>query len=341
MNQHLTKSIYKFTTLMGILIILLIVMFAVSINTGFMKIPAAEVWSAFFGNDSGGQRITIFEFRLPRIILSMLIGAGIAVSGCILQSISRNPLAEPGIIGINAGACFAVVLYTFLFSGTTFLSGTLSIFVIPFTALIGAFLSAILIYSIARQRGEVTPVRLILVGIGLNTAFAAGTMVLQMKMEPQDFTKTLTWISGSIWATNWNFVISTLAWLIVLIPLAIYKARYLNIFSLGDQMVIGLGVPLEKERLKLLVIAVGLAGACVSVGGGITFLGLIAPHIARRIIGSKHERLLPLAALLGALILLISDTIARVVMEPMELPVGIVVSILGSPYFIYLLIRTK
>ncbi|MFD2209528.1 FecCD family ABC transporter permease [Virgibacillus halophilus] len=341
MASRQLKSTSKFALIASMLILILITMFVVSIHTGMINIPFTEIWSAFFGNDIGDQRVTIIDFRLPRILLAIMIGAGIAVSGSILQSISRNPLAEPGIIGINAGASFAVVLYTFLSSGAAFLSDTLSIFVIPFTALAGAFVSAILIYTIARKKGGVTPIRLVLVGIGINTAFSAGTMVLQMKMEPQDFTKTLTWISGSIWATNWNFVLSTFIWLIILIPMAIYKARFLNVFSLGDQIAIGLGVPLEKERLKLLIIAVGLAGSCVSVGGGITFLGLIAPHIARKLIGAKHEQLLPLTALLGACIILISDTIARVVLAPMELPVGIIVSVLGAPYFIYLLMKTK
>ena len=340
MSASHSKNTKKFILLMIGLFILLLIMFVISINTGFMKIPLSEVWSAFFGQDVGDQRLTIFEFRLPRIILSMLIGAGIAVAGGILQSITRNPLADPGIIGINAGASFAVVLYTFL-SGSATLTGTLSIFVMPFTALAGAFVAAILIYTISIKKGKVTPIRLILVGIGINAAFASGTLVLQMKMDPQDFTKTLTWISGSIWATNWNFVLSTFIWLIILIPLAFFKARQLNVLTLGDSIAAGLGIHLEKERLKLLTIAVGLAGACVSVGGGITFLGLIAPHIARRLIGPLHERFLPLTALLGACILLIADTLGRVVMTPMELPVGIVISIIGAPYFIYLLMRTK
>ncbi|GGH81290.1 iron complex transport system permease protein [Pullulanibacillus pueri] len=339
MIDKYAKNTRKYILLMIGLFILLLVMFVVSINTGFMKIPLTEVWSAFFGHDVGDQRLTLFEFRLPRIILAMLIGAGIAVAGGILQGITKNPLADPGIIGINAGASFAVVLYTFLSGSTTFLTGTLSIFVMPFTALVGAFIAAILIYTIARRKGAITPIRLILVGIGINAAFASGTLVLQMKMDPQDFTKTLTWISGSIWATNWDFVLSTLIWLVILIPLAIYKSRFLNVFSLGDSISIGLGVPLEKERLKLLIIAVGLAGSCVAVGGGITFLGLIAPHIARRLIGSNHGKILPLTALLGACILLIADTLARVVMSPMELPVGIVIAILGAPYFIYLLMK--
>ncbi len=331
----------RFKLLTTLLSILLITMFVISINTGYLKIPFIEIWSAFFGEDVGNRQLTLFEFRLPRSILSILIGAGISVAGCILQSISRNELADPGIIGINAGAGFAVVLYIFLFNGTTIFGETLSIFVLPFTALLGAFIAAYLVYSIARTKGKVTPIRLVLVGIGINSAFSAGIIVLQMKMDPQDFVKTLTWISGSIWATNWNYVIVTFIWLILLIPVAIYKSRYINVLNLGDSMATGLGVAVEKERRKLLLIAVGLAGCCVAVGGGISFLGLIAPHIARKLIGSKHEKLLPLTALIGAVLLLGADTIGRIIIAPMELPVGIVVAILGAPYFIYLLMKIK
>ncbi|MEK4963073.1 iron ABC transporter permease [Heyndrickxia faecalis] len=337
---NLSTGKRKFSMLCAVLLVLLAVLFFASIRTGTMNIPFPQIWSAFFGSDVGNQRMTLFEFRLPRIVLAMLIGAGIAVSGGILQSISRNPLADPGIIGVNAGASFSVVLYTFFFKGTAFLSGVVSVFVMPFFALTGAFFSAVLVYLLAKKGGSVAPARLVLTGIGLNAAFNAATTVLQMKMDPQDFTKTLTWISGSIWATNWDYVLVTLAWMVVLLPFAVYKARYLNIMRLDEPVITGLGVPLEKERLKLLGTAVGLAGCCVAVGGGITFLGLIAPHIARGIMGTKHEFSLPLTALIGANILLLADTVGRVVMPSMELPVGIVISILGAPYFIFLLMRT-
>ncbi|MCM3186422.1 FecCD family ABC transporter permease [Priestia megaterium] len=341
MIQLLNKSKHGYKLLCATLLLLLLLILIVSINAGFIKIPLLQVWSAFFGNDIGNQRLILFNFRLPRIVLAILIGAGIAVSGAIMQSISRNELADPGILGINAGASFSVVLYMFIFHGSSFLTGILSIFLMPFTALLGAFIAAALIYGFSRKRGKVTPIRLVLVGIGINAAFASSTMALQMKMEPQDFMKTLTWISGSIWGTNWSFVISTFLWLIILVPIAVYKSRFLDILSFGDEVSIGLGVSIEKERLKLLLIGVALAGACVSVGGGITFLGLIAPHISRALIGPNHKKVLPLSALLGSLILLGADTVGRIVMSPTEMPVGILVSILGAPYFIYLLMRTK
>ena len=338
--MHLSKDQHKFKTLMIVTSILTVVVFLLSINAGYIKIPLNEVFATLIGQGTPKNELTIFDFRLPRIIMALLVGMGIAVSGAILQGVSQNPLADPGILGINSGAGFAVVLYMFFFQGTTFLTGMLSIFIMPLTALAGAFIAALLIYLLSWKNGKVTPVRLLLVGIGINSAFAAGLIIFQMKMDSLDFMKAVIWISGTIWGTNWTFVWALLPWLIILIPFAIYKARFLDVLRLGDSIAIGVGVRIEKERVILLLVAVALAGASVSVGGGITFLGLIAPHIARRLIGARHAKIIPLTAVIGALLLLSADTLGRVIMAPMELPVGLVVSILGAPYFIYLLVKT-
>lgn len=333
------KERNHFKSLLIISILLTVFVFFISINAGYIKIPLGEVIKTLLGNGTPQNELTIFEFRLPRIVMAILVGMGIAVSGAILQGLSQNPLADPGIIGINSGAGFAIVLYMFFFQGTTFLTGWASVFIMPFTALLGAFLSAFLIYILSWKNGKVTPVRLLLVGIGINAAFMAGLVIFQMKMEPNDFMKTIVWLAGTIWGTNWNFVWALLPWLFILIPITFYKSRNLDVMGLGDQIAIGVGLHIEKERRLLLLISVALAGACVSVGGGITFLGLIAPHIARKLVGPRHARLLPMTAVLGGLLLLSADTIGRVIMAPMELPVGIIVSILGAPYFIYLLVK--
>lgn len=338
--MHLSKDQHKFKTLMIVTSILTVVVFLLSINAGYIKIPLNEVFATLIGQGTPKNELTIFDFRLPRIIMALLVGMGIAVSGAILQGVSQNPLADPGILGINSGAGFAVVLYMFFFQGTTFLTGMLSIFIMPLTALAGAFVAALLIYLLSWKNGKVTPVRLLLVGIGINSAFAAGLIIFQMKMDSLDFMKAVIWISGTIWGTNWTFVWALLPWLIIFIPFAIYKTRFLDVLRLGDSIAIGVGVRIEKERVILLLVAVALAGASVSVGGGITFLGLIAPHIARRLIGARHAKIIPLTAVIGALLLLSADTLGRVIMAPMELPVGLVVSILGAPYFIYLLVKT-
>lgn len=339
MPHTLSKNEKKFKSLIITTFILIIIAILISINAGYIKIPLSEVIATFFGNGTPQNELTIFEFRLPRIFMALLVGMGIALSGAILQGVSQNPLADPGILGINSGAGFAIVLYMFFFQGTAFFTGWLAIFIMPIAALVGAFTAAFFIYTLSWKNGRVTPVRLLLVGIGINAAFGAGLIIFQMKMEPVNFMKAVIWLSGTIWGTNWTFVWTLLLWLIILIPIAIYKSRVLDVLKLGDSIAIAVGASIERERRFLLLVSVALAGACVSVGGGITFLGLIAPHIARRLIGARHAKLLPLTALIGALLLLLADTIGRVIFAPMELPVGIIVSILGAPYFIYLLLK--
>jgi iron complex transport system permease protein len=317
---------------------LIITVFFISLNVGVIRISPMETIQTLFGFGTEENKLVLFEFRLPRMILAICIGAGLAVSGAILQSITRNELAEPGIVGINAGASLAVVMFIFLTGGTMETLSEFSIFVLPFIAFIGSTMAAFLIYIFAWKNG-VTPMRLILVGIAINAIFSALLIVIQLGMENRDFMKALVWISGSIWTANWKYVVAILPWILILIPFTIYKSRYLNILQLGDNLSIGLGLDVEKERRKFILLSVALAGSSVAVGGGITFLGLVAPHIARKIVGPQHERFILTSALLGSLILLFADMIGRVIIMPSELPVGIVVSCLGAPYFLYLLMK--
>lgn len=321
-----------------ILLLAIITVFLISLNMGTLKIPLAEVIKAFNGTGSEQNYTVLVHFRLPRMVIAILIGAGIAVSGAILQSVSRNALADPGILGINSGAGLAVVLYIFYFQGSSFSSGVLSVYIMPFAALLGAFLATFLIYTLAWKQG-VTPIRLVLVGIGINAAFAALIIVFQLMMDPNNFMQATIWLSGSIWGASWEYVYAILPWILLLIPLALYKSQNLNVLNLGDHTATGLGVKVERERRTLLFISVALAGACVAVGGGIAFLGLVAPHLARKWVGPRHQGMLPVSALIGALVLLVADMIGKNLMAPSEIPVGLVVSCLGAPYFIYLLIK--
>ncbi|EGG31345.1 FecCD family ABC transporter permease [Paenibacillus sp. HGF5] len=328
----------KIMSVSMILLLTIIAVFLVSLNMGTMKIPLAEVVKAFNGTGSEQNYTVLMHFRLPRMVIAILIGAGIAVSGAILQSVSRNALADPGILGINSGAGLAVVLYIFYFQGSSFSSGIWSVYIMPFAALVGAFLAAFLIYSLAWKQG-VTPIRLVLVGIGINAAFGALIIVFQLMMDPNNFMQATIWLSGSIWGASWEYVVAILPWILFLVPWAVYKSQNLNVLNLGDHTAAGLGVTVERERRTLLFISVALAGACVAVGGGIAFLGLVAPHLARKLVGPRHQGMLPVSALLGSLVLLVADMIGKNLMAPSEIPVGLVVSCLGAPYFIYLLIK--
>ncbi|MDF2645392.1 MAG: iron transporter permease [Paenibacillus sp.] len=318
--------------------ILIILAFNVSMNIGYITLSPLEVMKTLFGMGTDKQSLILFDFRLPRIVISVLVGAGLAVSGCILQGVSRNALADPGILGINAGAGLMVTLFISFYPTTA----AVPVFLLPFLALIGAGLTALLIYTLAYKRHEgISPTRLVLTGIAVAAGISAAMIVLTLRLDPNKYQFVATWLAGSIWGTNWKFVLALLPWIALLLPFVFYKARVMNVLNLGEQTATGLGAPVEKERLMLLAAAVGLAGSSVAVSGGIGFVGLIGPHLARRLVGPKHQLLLPASALAGGLLMIVADTIGRWILQPSEIPTGIVVAVIGAPYFLYLLAKSR
>ena len=335
-QQMLVNKKNQVLRLICLLLILLIVVFVLSMNSGFIRLSPWEVTKTFLGFGNHKQELILYAFRLPRILIAILIGAGLSVSGAIIQGVSRNPLADPGILGINAGAGLAVVTFILFFKDTA----TQSIFLLPLVALLGGLIAAILIYTLSRKSGAVSTVRIILVGIGIGMLFKALILLLEMKMEYHQYVNAAIWLAGSIWGSNWQFVLVLLPWILILLPYAFSKASILNIINLGEQNATGLGVEIEREKFLLSGMAVALASACVSISGGIAFVGLISPHLARLLVGPRHEYLLPVAAVLGAMLLLIADLFARQLLSPNEIPIGIVVAVIGAPYFLYLLAKS-
>ncbi len=336
-NSYLTPSQQKTKKknfiIIATLLVLIFITFVISMNTGVIKLTPMEVFKTLFGQGDAQQQLILFEFRLPRIV-----GMGLAISGAILQGVSKNALADPGILGINAGAGLAVMLYISFFPTTK----AAPVYLLPVLAFIGAGLTAVLIYSLSYKRHEgITPMRLILTGVAVAAGISSAMIVLTLRLSPENYQFVATWLAGSIWGSNWRFVLSLLPWLVILLPFVYAKSRVLNILNLGELTAVGLGASIEKERRWLLAAAVGLAGASVSVSGGIGFVGLIAPHLARQLVGAKHQFLLPAAALLGGFLVLMADTIGRSILEPSEIPAGIVVAVIGAPYFLYLLARLK
>ena len=317
---------------------LILVMLVVSMNTGLIRISPGGILRILFGGGTAREHMVLFDFRLPRIVISLLVGAGLAVSGCILQSLSHNGLADPGILGVNAGASLVVVLFIAFYPSTT----AAPLFFLPVLAFAGAALTAFLIYRLSYHREEgLLPTRLLLVGIAVAAGISAVLIVLTLRLSPQNYDFVAKWLVGSVWGTNWSFVLALLPWIVLLLPCAYFQARTLNVLQMGDSLAVGLGVALERKRLLLLAVAVGLAGSCVAVSGGIGFVGLIGPHLARRLVGPRHEILLPASALTGGLLLIIADTLGRVILPTSEIPTGIVVAVVGAPYFLYLLSRSK
>ncbi|OUM86091.1 MAG: iron ABC transporter permease [Bacillus thermozeamaize] len=320
------------------LAVLIVVMFVISMNTGYIRLAPLDVVKTLVGAGTEKQELILFEFRLPRIVIAVLVGAGLAVSGCILQGLSRNALADPGILGINAGAGLMVILFISFYP----VNEAAPVFFLPFCALLGAGLTAALIYVLAFNKHEgLQPTRLTLTGVAVAAGISAAMIVLSIKLDPDRYQFVATWLAGSIWGTDWKFVLALLPWLLVLLPFVFYKAGVLNVLNLGDHVATGLGAPIEKERFGLLAAAVGLAASCVAVSGGIGFVGLIAPHLARRLVGPKHQYLLPASALTGGLLMIVADTVGRSLLQPSEIPTGIVVAVIGAPYFLYLLAKTK
>ncbi len=317
---------------------LLIISFIISMNTGYSRLSPLDTLRTLFGGGTDKENLILFDFRLPRIVISILVGGGLALSGCMIQGISQNALADPGLLGINAGAGLMVILYVLFFGAQSFLS----IFTLPFLALFGAGVTAVLIYILAFKKEEgLAPMRLILTGVAVQAGISALTTVLVVKLDDSQFDFVAAWQAGSIWGSNWKFVLTLLPWLILLIPYILFKSRVLDVLSLGDEVAYSLGASVERERRRLLAGAVALAASCVAVSGSISFVGLIAPHLARRLVGPRHRILLPICTLIGAVLVSAADTIARVIVQPSEIPTGIMVAIIGAPYFLYLLARNK
>ena len=328
----------KFGIIISILLIMIITTFIVSLNMGSLSIKPLDVLKTLIGQGSKAQEIAIFKLRLPRIVIGILVGTALATSGAILQGVTKNDLADSGILGINSGSALFVVMYIYFMNGNVYDGiSNLTIFTMPIVALTGAIFAAALIYMLSWNKG-INSSRLLLIGIGVNIAFSSLLTIFQLKFTTQEFNRVMAWTSGSIWGSNWKYVMAILPFILILMFLTIYKSRYLDALNLGDEVSTGLGIEVEKERRKLLIYAVILSGVATSVAGSIGFLGLVAPHIARKLVGPKHSKLIPTSALIGTLILLVGDTISRNIIAPMEIPVGIVVAIIGVPYFIYLML---
>lgn len=332
------KEIVKTKRFFLLLAVLIIMTFIISLNVGVSKLTLNELWQTLLGNGTAKQQLVLFHFRLPRMTLSLLIGAGLAASGCVLQGITKNDLADPGILGINAGAGLFVLITLTVFPATT----GLTIFTMPILAFIGSIITALLIYILSYKKGQgIKPVRLLLTGIAIATGISSVMVVLSLRVSSEHYQFVANWLTGSIWGTDWPYVIAVIPFIVLFIAYLLYKVRVLNMFQLGDELAITFGVQLERERRLLLVAASGLAGASVAVGGGIAFVGLIAPHIARRLVGNDYKYLMSASALVGAWLVLFSDMLGRGILPPAEIPVGIVVAIIGAPYFMYLLMRSK
>ncbi len=320
---------------------------SMAVSIGSVSLPLERVWSIIFhqlfpesmpGDWPRNEIGIVWQIRLPRVILGALVGAGLAVAGTTIQSLVRNPLADPYLLGISSGACTGAVLAILFISRilNTKLSGVYSI---SFLAFLGAVLAFFLVYMIAQSSNGLTPMRMILSGLAVSYVFMAATNFMIYLEQRNGATSAIFWMLGGLGGARWEKLLIPFVVLLGSMSFLTMQARSLNSLLMGDENAIVLGVNLNRFRLTLFVVTSVLTGALVAVSGSIGFVGLVIPHLVRMIVGSDHRKVLPVSAVVGAIFLIWVDVFARTILAPRELPLGIVTGFLGAPFFIWLLRR--
>ncbi|HGH0909780.1 TPA: FecCD family ABC transporter permease [Staphylococcus pseudintermedius] len=317
MNIHFGR---RYSLIIGLLIVGAIL----SLSAGAVWIsPIAvikEVWS--------GDNFILSEFRVPRMLLGILVGAALAISGAVIQGVIRNPLASPDVIGITKGASLAAVIVIIVFP-------TAPLFVLPVASFIGALVISLILSLLITWQG-IKGSQLALIGMAIGAVAMALVQYLLIR-NPMEANIALVWLTGSLFGRSMDHVLTILPWLIVAIPVIFLYARKLDILHLGEEVAAALGTHVQRTKMILLFTSVMLAGAAISVVGGLSFLGLIAPHIARSLVGHQHRHIVAMSGLVGALLMVIADGLARIIAPPIDIPVGVLIAIIGAPYFLYVL----
>jgi iron complex transport system permease protein len=322
---------------------LLALAFVAALAVGAMPIPPGEVLRVLFGLDADSQsRAVVLGLRLPRAVLAVVVGAGLGMSGAALQGLFRNPLADPGLIGISGGAALgavAVIVFGHVFAALMpMVAGP---YLLPLAAFLGGLAATFATERIAHSRGVAATGMLLLAGIAINAMAGAAMGVLIFMSDDRQLRDITFWTMGSLARGGWSGVLMAAPFVLVAV-IAMYRAaRALDALLLGEREALHLGVPVERLKRIVMVAAALAVGASVAVSGIIAFVGIVVPHLVRIAAGPDHRIVLPGAALLGATLLLVADSIARIVVVPAELPIGLVTSLIGSPFFLWLLMRRK
>jgi len=308
----------------------LFILFIFAVNTGSLKVTPSELFSGLF-IEYNPDVATIYDLRFPRIFIAMLGGAATAVSGVLLQAVMKNPLADPGIIGVSSGASLVAVIVTAFFPSLFFLT--------PMLAFIGGLIAFMLVYSLS-WNGGLSPLRIILVGVAVN-ALCTGLMSAFNSATGSSYTGVASIVNANITQKTWDDFQTLAVYVVIGLIASFFVTNQCNLLSLEDKTARSLGMNVTRSRIVISVIAVLLASISTAVVGAISFLGLIVPHIARLLVGSNHKVLVPYSILLGAFTLLLADTIGRTVASPYEISAAVVMSVIGGPFFIFLLRRSK
>ncbi|WP_445661492.1 FecCD family ABC transporter permease [Bacillus sp. FSL K6-3431] len=321
----------KRTVIVVIFSIVLVFACIISLMIGPISFSLSEVWGGLVHSDDSLARRIVWELRFPRVLIGMIVGMCLASSGAILQGVMKNPLADPGIIGVSSGAGIAATTIMIIYPAY--------LMFLPLAAFVGALVTALIIYVLS-WKGGTSPVRIILVGVAINAVIGAFMSAL-MLLHSDKVQSVLPWLAGGIAGVGWIQFEMIIYYAIAALGLALFSIRHIRILRLGDEVAKLLGHHVEKSRFFLIVLSTLLAGIAVSVSGLIGFVGLVVPHILRIMIGGDYRYLLPASALGGGLLVVLADTVARSVFDPIELPVGILLSFLGGPFFLYMIQRRR
>lgn len=309
-----------------ILLALFVITVLVAIRIGSVSVAYKDIWNAIT-TDEGGIAGIIRNIRLPRIFMAIMIGANLAVSGVLLQGVMKNPLADPGITGISAGASVVVMIVMLYFPRAAAS--------MPLFGFLGGVMACLVIYGLAWKKG-LSAMRIVLAGVAVNSILGGVTSMIQL-MNSENLTGVLNWLNGELGNKSWEQVKYVAVYSVVGIVFAFLLGRSCDLLALGDKNTRSLGYNPNILRLLISAVAVLLAGISTAYVGVIGFIGLIVPHISRMLMGSEHKRLIPFAALMGSTILLAADTIGRTIIAPYEIPVGVITTVFGGPFFLYLL----
>lgn len=325
---------YSSISILALALLFCLAVLLLSLCLGNEFISPNTILSTLFSDNPQDPHFVVEALRLPRILMAAMVGAALGCSGLVLQSMIRNPLASPDIIGITGGASAAAICFL------SFFTASVSLTWLPVAAILGALIGAFLIYGLAWRRG-VTPMRLVLVGIGVSSAMGAITTFVIAASPLSTSISAYIWLTGSVYGADWDDVSAFFPWLVVSWPCAFYLARRINAQELGDGIATGLGVAVQPLRFMLLLLSVTMAAPAIAYAGAVGFVGLIAPHIARYMVTRSFAHLMPMTAIVGACLVMLADLCGRVLFQPLDIPAGVFVSAIGAPFFIYLLYRQR
>lgn len=338
------KRLNNYKILFFLLLVCLLITMTFAITLGSVSLQAKDVWKIIINNTfqqeiftrdwKGNLEIIVWKLRAPRVITGVLAGASLSLVGILMQCLTKNPLASPYILGISAGASTGAVGAILFFGG--------SLLIVSSGAFIMGTLTSVIVFYFAGRGGDFSSTKLVLIGVAISSLFSGiTTLMISLAPHSEKIQGALFWLSGSLSGSNWSYIPLMSIALLLSVFFSFFYYRELNILTTGDENALTLGVDIEKLRLVIIIISTLLTGIVVSNTGVIGFVGLVIPHITRGIVGGNHKKVIPIALVLGGIFLVITDIFTRVLFTSQEIPIGVITSIMGAPFFLHMLKSKK